>query len=245
MSLAALPVSVSDLTTLQQGIQFFTDTSEATMEAAAINTVGFPHTVLSYAASLLDNNISLSQVAMGVSAFEEGGTIAVGNSTTPNTLMFLSTQFLPNQVAYANAHGFNPTVYAAQSLGLALADTPGFATVAPLGTSALAAETGVNVNAINGWLSYWTGFYSANPGALHGLTVAAAAFGATLGDTVGAAINSNTGHAPILHTEVIGDTLAGFVANGLVDIAEGAYKLGLPLVGLPAHALLQGESSPP
>jgi len=79
----------------------------------------------------------------------------------------------------------------------------------------------------------------------HGLTVAAAAFGATLGDTVGAAIDSNTGHAPILHTEVIGDTLAGFVANGLVDIAEGAYKLGVPLVGLPAHALLQGESSPP
>jgi hypothetical protein len=33
----------------------------------------------------------------------------------------LSTQFLPAQVANAMANGFNPTVYAAEALGLALA----------------------------------------------------------------------------------------------------------------------------
>ena len=32
MSLTALPVTVSDLTTLQSGIQFFTNTAEATTE---------------------------------------------------------------------------------------------------------------------------------------------------------------------------------------------------------------------
>ena len=34
MSLFALPVTVSDLTTLQSGIQFFTNTAEATTEGA-------------------------------------------------------------------------------------------------------------------------------------------------------------------------------------------------------------------
>ena len=40
MSLTALPVSTSDLTTLQAGVQFFTNTGQATSEAAAINASG-------------------------------------------------------------------------------------------------------------------------------------------------------------------------------------------------------------
>jgi hypothetical protein len=40
MSLYALPVSVSDLTALQQGIQFFTNVAEAATEAAAVNATG-------------------------------------------------------------------------------------------------------------------------------------------------------------------------------------------------------------
>ena len=123
-----MPVTVDDLTTLQNGIQFFTNVAEATSEAAEINAnaPGSTQSVFTYAATLLNDNISLSQVAMAVSAIAEGGTIAVGNSTTPNTVAFLSTEFLPDQVAYANAHGLNPTVFAAQALGLALADTAGF-----------------------------------------------------------------------------------------------------------------------
>src|SRR5215467_413341 len=128
MSLFTLPVTVSDLTTLQQGIQFFTNTAEATAQAAAINTPGTSSSVFIYATQLLANNISLSQVAMADTAIMEGGTVAVGDNATPNTLQFLSTQFLPNQVANAIAHNFNPTVYAAEALGLALASTPGFMT---------------------------------------------------------------------------------------------------------------------
>ena len=129
MSLTALPVSVSDLTTLQQGVEFFTNSNEATAQAAAINSPGTTtSSVFIYTAQLLQNNIGLSQVAMSVSAIAEGGTIAVGNTTTPNTLTFLSTQFLPAQVAVAIANGFDPTVYAAEALGLALASTAGFQT---------------------------------------------------------------------------------------------------------------------
>ena len=107
MSLFALPVSVADLTQLQQGIQFFTNTAEATAEAAAINADEATESVFTYAAKLIQSNISLSQVAMADTAIMEGGTIPVGDTTTPNTLTFLSTQFLPAQVATAIAHGFN------------------------------------------------------------------------------------------------------------------------------------------
>jgi hypothetical protein len=62
MSLTALPVSVSDLTNLQQGIQFFTNTAEATAEAAAINAPGSTQSVFTYAATLLNDNLSTSQV---------------------------------------------------------------------------------------------------------------------------------------------------------------------------------------
>jgi hypothetical protein len=62
---------------------------------------------------LLANNISLSQVAMAVDSLMFG----VTDNTTE--LAKLSTQFLPPQVANAVAHGFNPTVYAAEALGLA------------------------------------------------------------------------------------------------------------------------------
>jgi hypothetical protein len=108
MSLTALPITASDLTILQQGIGFTTNSTEATQEAQAINTSGSTETVFTYAARLIENNISLSQVAMAVTALMEGGAIAVGNTTTPNTLTLLSTQFLPAQVAVALAHGRVP-----------------------------------------------------------------------------------------------------------------------------------------
>jgi hypothetical protein len=66
MSLFALPVSVSDLTGLQRGIEFFTNTVEATAEAGLITNPPSTPTVYSYAVQLLANNISLSQVAMAV-----------------------------------------------------------------------------------------------------------------------------------------------------------------------------------
>ena len=77
MSLFALPVTVSDLTTLQQGIEFSTDTVEATAEAAAINSGA--QTVFAYAAELINANLPFSQVAMATTAlmFGETATTAV------------------------------------------------------------------------------------------------------------------------------------------------------------------------
>ena len=205
MSLTALPVTVTDLTQLQQGIQFFTNTAEATAEAALINanTPGGP-TVYSYAAQLLSSNISLSQVAMADSALMEGATIAVGNATTPNTLTLFSTVFLPGQVTNAIAHGFVPTVYAAEALGLALGGNTAFNTnfVTPFTgnvvgfAQAVANITGTNVTAIQVFVQNWINFYTANPAATQGLTITQASFGAAFGDAVGVALLNPTADQP-------------------------------------------------
>ena len=253
MSLTALPVTVSDLTQLQQGVEFFTNTSEATTEAAAINAPNATETVFTYAARLIQNNISVSQVAMADTAIIEGGTIPVGDTATPNTLTFLSTQFLPAQVANAVAHGLNPTVYASEALGLALAGTTGFNTnFGNLSQTqflqAVANATGVNPTAISGFLANWIAFYTANPPA--GLSVTQAAFGATFGDAIGVALLNLTSAnlQTVISTNTAANnfspnTIAGLVANALIDNAEGKYATGTSLGALPAHQPLQGEAT--
>src|ERR1700722_3128126 len=113
MSLFTLPVTAADLESLQLGIGFFTDPPAAASEAAAINaaTPGGP-TVYSYAVQLLEGQISLEQIAMADSALMEGVTVAAGSvaAPTPNTLALFTTQFLPAQVNFALANGFDPTV---------------------------------------------------------------------------------------------------------------------------------------
>src|SRR5262249_49273542 len=119
MSLYALPVTSSDLTTLQQGIQFFTNPVQAQQEAALINAG--QATVFSYAQQLLQANVSLSQVAMADFAFMFGVTDTVAHMAS------ISTTFLPPQVAFAIQQNFfgGPTVYAAQVYALALAEING------------------------------------------------------------------------------------------------------------------------
>lgn len=95
MSLFALPVTVSDLTTLQQGIEFSTDTVEATAEAAAINSGA--QTVFAYAAELINANLPFSQVAMATTA------LMFGETATTAVLQNISLNFLPSQVAVASA----------------------------------------------------------------------------------------------------------------------------------------------
>ena len=259
MSLTALPVTVSDLTNLQQGIQFFTNTAEATAEAALINanTPGGP-TVYSYAAQLLASNISLSQVAMADSALMEGATIAVGNATTPNTLTLFTTVFLPAQVANAIAHGFNPTVYAAEALGLALGGNTAFNTnfVTPFTgnisgfAQSVANLTGVNVNAIQVFVQNWINFYTANPTATQGLTITQASYGAAFGDAAGVALLNPTPISPSnlppgLPAPPSGpptfNSVQNQVYNALIVNAEGNYKAGVPIGSLPQHDQLQGE----
>jgi hypothetical protein len=237
MSLFALPVSVSDLTKLQLGIEFFTNTGEATTEAGLITNPPATPTVYSYAVQLLANNISLSQVAMAVDSLMFGVTDNVAELTK------LATQFLPAQVANAVAHGLNPTVYAAEALGLALAGGNGtsnaFATnfgslsVADF-ASAVSSLTGINSGAIQVFVNNWINFYTANPPA-GGLAVTLAAYGAAFGDAVGAALLNPTVNGSLA-------LLVSETQNALIDNAEGSYKAGIALLAEPPHLPLQGEA---
>ena len=189
---------------------------------------------------------------MAVSAIAESGTIAVGDTTTSNTLTFLSTQFLPGQVAYAASLGLNQTVFAAQALGLGLASTTGFQTDwAGLSGSAFvtsaAGATGVNASAINGWLTYWVNFYTAN-GTPGGLSVLSAAYGATLGEAIGVALlNPTSANLETVFSTTTANNFSpnagsGLVQNALIDVATGQYTTGVSLGALPTHTALQGQT---
>jgi hypothetical protein len=188
----------------------------------------------------LAKNISLSQVAMAVDSLMFGVTDNITELTK------LATGFLPPQVANANAHGFVPTVYAAEALGLGLAGGNGtsnaFATT--FGTlsvsdfaSAVSNLTGINSGAVQNFVQNWINFYTAHPAATFGLSVTLASYGAAFGDAVGAAL---------LNPSVNG-TLTLLVSeeqNALIDNAEGLYQAGIALSAEPAHLALQGELIP-
>src|SRR6478736_6723504 len=250
MSLFALPVSVSDLETLQQGIEFHTNTPEATTEAALI-TAGTA-TVASYAQQLINNNISLSQVAMADDSLMFGATDTVAELTK------LSTQFLPAQVTHAIAAGFNPTVYAAEALGLALAGGNGsshnFETnFGGLSVSAFAVAvsnvTGVRSDPIVNFVNNWIAFYTANPSATHGLSITLASYGAAFGDAVGVALLNPPPIGPTNQPSGLPDGRFNVVQNdtynALKDIAEGQYTVGVDISALPPETPLQGEGPAP
>ncbi len=178
--IASASVTAAYIEQLQLGIEFTTDPSQATNVAASINAMN--GSVYGYAVQLLASQISLSQVAMADSALMEGVTAAAGTATTPNSLTLFTTQFLPGQVVAALANGYNPTVYAAQALSLALGGNAAFNTNyvslnASQFVSSVATRTGLHANAIAGWLQNWTAFYTANPTATQGLTLTQAAYG--------------------------------------------------------------------
>ena len=248
MSLLALPVTAAELTTLQAGIQFSTNTDQANQKALFINVM--LESVFTYAAELLRANVSLSQAALAVDALMAGATPSIAELTN------ISTNFLPPQVANAAKFGFNPTVYATETVGLALAGGASFnANFVSLSTSdfvtAVANNTGVNTGAIATFLANWTAFYTANPDAAFGLTIDQAARGATFGDSVGVALlnptsanlqtvfSTNFANFPLFEP----NTIRGVIANALIDIAEGLYIAGVPLASLPPHLLLEGEAA--
>jgi hypothetical protein len=237
MSLSTLPVTQADIEQLQLGIQFFENPTEAQNEANAINNG--TTTVYAYAVQLIASQISVSQVAVADSALMEGATVAAGTPPgAANTLARFTTQFLPPQVLFAVQHGFNPTVFAAQSLGLALANTAGFNTnFAGLSASQFVASvanvTGINTTAITGWLANWTTFYTVNGAPIEGgvqLTVQQAAYGATFGDAIGNALIISPSLSPAnqpvgLPAPPLGPpnftTLQNNVYNALIANAEG------------------------
>jgi hypothetical protein len=239
MSLYAFTVTVHDLQQLQFGIQFYgDDLTDTAAVAAAINPPIETATVFSYANQLLASNISLSQVAMAVDSLMFGAT---DNTTELDRLV---APFLLEQVGVANTYGFNPTVYAAEALGLALAGGNGtsdaFATdFGSLSVSQFASEvaglTGVNEGAIQQFAKNWGSFYTANPSATYGLSVTLASYGAAFGDAVGVVLLNPTVNGTIAQ-------LVGEEQNALIDNAEGLYQTGIALSAEPAHSPLQGEA---
>jgi hypothetical protein len=242
MSLYSLPVSVSDLIQLQFGLDFVNNTTEATSEAGLINQTQQTATVSSYAQQLIANNISLSQVAMAVDSLMFGVTDNV------TELANLSVQFQPGQVANALKFGLNPTVYAAEALGLGLAGGNGtsnaFATdFGSLSVTQFASDvsgiTGINAGAIQNFVQNWIKFYTANPASTFGLSVTLASYGAAFGDAVGAALLNPTVNGTLA-------LLTSEVQNALIDNAEGQglYQVGIPLIAEAPHLPLQGEAFP-
>jgi len=145
-------------------------------------------------------------------------------------------------VAVAVARGFNPTVYAAEALGLGLAGGNGtsnnFATnFGGLSTSAFAVAvsnlTGTSSDAIVGFVNNWITFFSgAGSGAHPGLSVTLAAYGAAFGDAVGVALLNPSGAL-----------VQAQVQNALIQNALGAYQVGVPIGSLPQHLPLQGDTA--
>ena len=236
----ASSVTAADIAQLEEGIQFF-QSSAANQTAVAGSIVAGTTTVAAYAAQLLDTNLSFSQVAMGVSC------LMLGTAQPIATLDNISTNFLPDQVTHALAFGFEPTVYAAEATGLALAGEAGFQSFVALDATqfsqAVATATGVNQAAIQQFVINWTNFYTANPGATFGLTVQQAAYGAAFGDAVGVALLNPTSAdlQTVITTTPDGLLIEGDVANHLLDIATGQYVEGVPCDTLPQHQALQGE----
>lgn len=249
MSLNAIPVTSSDLIDLQHALQSVTNTAEANAQTTLINNGG--NTVFQYGANMLDNNISITQVAMADWA------VMTGKTPTQAQLDNVEQNFLPGQVHTANVNGYNPTVYAAEALGLGLASNPDFQShmgvPGPSGEftqankivfeAILSNATGVNSGAIDNFLTNWINFYSANPGTHNGLTVSQAAAGATAGDAIGIALLNPTSANLFTHHEDGHEH--GLVANALFDLANGQYTVGVALTALPNHTPFQGEIAGP
>src|SRR5262245_46356443 len=259
MSLTALPVTSSDLTTLQQGLTFTTNAAQAAQFAAAINAPGSTTTVFTYAAQLLGplSSPSLSQIAMGNFAVMTGATDTVAHMTG-------ILGFLQSQQTFGASKGFDGFVFASEAYGSALSTNAAFNTafVAPFSSggnpsnisgfaAAVSAATGVSSAAIIQFASNWNLFFTAHPEALQGRSEAQAVFGTTFGDAMGVALTNSTSAnlATVFSTNPAfpfsPNTVAGLVANALIDNAEGSYTAGVALGALPPHQLLQGEAGVP
>jgi hypothetical protein len=177
----------------------------------------------------------------------------LGGTQSVALLDNVSTNFLPGQVLNAVKFGFNPTVYAAEAAGLALAGQAAFQPLVALSTAAfvsqVAISTGVNSAAITNFLNNWIAFYTANPSATQGLSIQQAARGATFGDAAGVALLNATpaNLQTVISTNAAANqfspnTVNGLVANALMDNATGQYVTGVSLGALAPHNKVQGEA---
>ena len=101
MSLTALPVSVTDMTDLQAGMQTFTDAAAAAQQVLAINGGTPGSSVFNYATALQAANNIATTSAMVTDALVLGGVPTAGQlqpagvPQTINELQNLATNYLP------------------------------------------------------------------------------------------------------------------------------------------------------
>lgn len=232
MSLFALPVTVDDILLLQDSIQFFTNQAQATSQAAAINAG--TSTVYDYAQQLLAANLATSQVAVAVPS------LILNETPTVGVIENITLNFLPDQIDFAVSQGLDPVVYAAEAwaVNVASSNAADFnALYGNLNSTQFAAvvstTTGVNTDAILGFIANWQAFFSANPNAIPpNLNVTTASYAAAFGDAIGNALVDDS---------VFTEGVNAFAENALLTIATGQYLEGVPPGAIPQHIPLQGE----
>jgi hypothetical protein len=224
---------------------------QATAIVNAINAA--LQTEAQYVNSLISQVANTTIPAVAVEATMYG---AVGSSAE---VTLLATQYLPPQVTAATAYGLNPTVYSSEALGFALNSTnesgstafanqfgpsnsampnsvAGDAAFAAAAASAVfgSAATANTTVAIQGWVSNWKAWYSANGLPNNGHPTAdqidLAARGAAWGDAVGNALASKAG------------PLYGQVTNFLQDAAQGIAVYSVSLANQPNPGSFQGQT---
>jgi hypothetical protein len=207
-------------------------------------TTGLQDLVSIYGGKLAD---SIPAAAVAVEGSMYG---TVGTSAEISKLII---QFLPPQVEHAIQNGFNPQVYASESLGLAFAfgnENGGVAFATNFGPSNAAmpnsiagdaafaaatastifgsAETANTPGAIQEFVHNWKALYSSDgvPGMPNATAdqIDLAARGAAWGDAVGIALANNLGPLP------------GQVTNFLNDIVHGNAVYSAPLASEPIVA---------
>jgi hypothetical protein len=205
-----------------------------------------------YVTGLLSEVAHTTIPAVAVEASMYG---AVGTSVEVTKLV---NEFLPAQVNFAIAHGFDPVIFVSEALGLVFAfgneqgstsfvnqlgpsnatmpnSTTGDAAFATAASAAIfgSASTTNLINVMEGYVANWKAFYGSNglPGTTNPSAdqIDLAARGAAWGDAVGFALADNFG------------PLKAQAANFLMDAAEGIANYSMSLVGQPAHHPFQGE----
>jgi hypothetical protein len=177
-----------------------------------------------------------------------------GATQQTNFLTNTATVAAPLFVALAGQIGTNAVTTSAEGVGVALANDAQFAPFLALNATdfagAVAAATGVNVNQINIWVTFWTNFATQNPTVLQpGVTVQEFAYGASFGDAIGVALqNPTSANLQTVISTTAGNafspnTVTGVIANALILNGENQYTPGVALGSLPQHQLLQGETA--
>jgi hypothetical protein len=255
-SLTATTIAATvEVTTIQNEYLAITRTALPLDQATTIaNSINAGTTTESqFVNSLFPGIFNTTIPAVAVEASMYGAT---GTSAEVTALTIL---FLPGQEANATKYGLNPLVYGCEVLGLVFAfanengstafannfgpsnnampnSTVGDAAFAAAASNTIfgSASTVNLVNVLEGFISNWKAFYTANGVAVGGVSHATAdqvdlaARGAAWGDMVGVALANNLG--PLFLQTV----------NFLDDAAQGTAVYGASLIGQPVHQQFPG-----